>query len=50
MREVQATSPEPGYGLTENDAIPEKAGAGAQNFSGMTQLRSVFAFSEVRNA
>jgi hypothetical protein len=26
---VQATSPEPGYSLTEHDAIPEKTGPGA---------------------
>jgi hypothetical protein len=45
--EVQATSPEPGFSVTEHDAIPEKF---ASNFSGMTQLRSVIAFSEVKNA
>jgi hypothetical protein len=45
--EVQATSPEPGLGITEHDAIPEKF---ELNYSGMTQLRSVFACSEVKNA
>jgi len=45
--EVQATSPEPGFGITEHDAIPEKLD---QNCSGMTQLRSVIACSEVKNA
>jgi hypothetical protein len=50
MREVQATSPEPGYSLTEHDAIPEKTGPMGSNFDGMTQLRSDFAFSEVKNA
>jgi hypothetical protein len=33
--------------MTEHDAIPEKFD---QNHSGMTQLRSVVAFSEVKNA
>jgi len=46
-REVQATSPKPGLSNTEHDAIPEKLD---ENLSGMTQLRSVFAFSEVKNA
>jgi hypothetical protein len=45
--EVQATSPEPGFSITEHDAIPEKFGL---NCSGMTQLRSVIACSEVKNA
>jgi hypothetical protein len=45
--EVQATSPEPGFSLTEHDAIPGKF---RLNSSGMTQLRSVIAFSEVKNA
>jgi len=47
MWEVQATSPEPGFGITEHDAIPEKFNP---NLYGMTQLRSVFACSEVKNA
>jgi hypothetical protein len=33
--------------ITEHDAIPEKF---SPNLSGMTQLRSVFVFSEVENA
>jgi len=33
--------------LTEHDAIPGKFGL---NSSGMTQLRSVIAYSEVKNA
>jgi hypothetical protein len=45
--EVQATSPEPGLRLTEHDAIPGKF---KSNSSGMTQLRSAFSFSEVKNA
>jgi hypothetical protein len=45
--EVQATSPEPGFSNTEHDAIPGKF---MPNSSGMTQLRSVFAVSEVKNA
>ena len=45
--EVRATSPEPGLSITEHDAIPEKFGL---NLYGMTQLRSVFACSEVKNA
>jgi hypothetical protein len=44
---VQATSPEPGFSVTEHDAIPEKFNS---NCSGMTQLRSIIAFSEVKNA
>jgi hypothetical protein len=47
IREVQATSPKPGLSITEHDAIPEKFGL---NPSGMTQLRSVLAWSEVKNA
>jgi hypothetical protein len=42
--EVLATPPEPGSNITEHDAIPEKF---SPNSSGMTQLRSVFVFSEV---
>jgi hypothetical protein len=45
--EVQATSPEPRVSLTEHDAIPGKFWL---NSSGMTQLRSAIAFSEVKNA
>jgi hypothetical protein len=45
--EVQATSPKPGFGLTEHDAIPGKF---SLNSSGMTQLRSAITFSEVKNA
>jgi hypothetical protein len=44
---VLATPPEPGSNITEHDAIPEKF---SPNSSGMTQLRSVFVFSEVENA
>jgi hypothetical protein len=47
---VQATSPEPGLGKPEHDAIPGKFGLPNPKFSGMTQLRSVFTFSEVKNA
>jgi hypothetical protein len=53
IREVQATSPWPGVSTTEHDAIPEKVDYLIQwdsNFSGMTQLRSVFTFSEVQSA
>jgi hypothetical protein len=42
-----ATPPEPGFNITEHDAIPERFDSKP---SGMTQLRSVFAFSEVENA
>jgi hypothetical protein len=48
--EVQATSPEPGLGKPEHDAIPGKFGLPNPKVSGMTQLRSVFTFSEVKNA
>jgi hypothetical protein len=45
--EVQATSPKPGFSVTEHDAIPRRFNL---NILGMTQLRSVLAFSEVKNA
>jgi hypothetical protein len=44
---MQATPPEPGFNITVHDAIPEKLGSSA---SGMTQLRTVYAGSEVKNA
>jgi hypothetical protein len=44
---VQATSHKPGFAITVHDAIPEKF---MSNFLGMTQLRTVFAVSEVKNA
>jgi hypothetical protein len=47
QREVQATSPKPGFNFTVHDAIPAPLG---KNCAGMTQLRSVFAVSEVKNA
>jgi hypothetical protein len=50
MWEVQATSPEPGLGIAEHDAIPAKFGSPNPKFPGMTQLRSAFTFSEVKNA
>ncbi len=47
---MQATLAKPGYRNTEHDAIPEPyPRLGLQGF-GMTQLRSVFAVSEVKNA
>ena len=45
-----ATSPEPGGCIPEHDAIPEKFIAIGLNCFGMTQLRSVLADSEVKNA
>jgi hypothetical protein len=45
-----ATSPEPGDCIPEHDAIPEKFGPIGLNCFGMTQLRSVLADSEVKNA
>jgi hypothetical protein len=45
--EVQATSPKPGFNVAVHDAIPA---ALASNNAGMTQLRSAFAVSEVKNA
>jgi hypothetical protein len=44
---VQATSPKPGFNLAVHDAIPAELAA---NTVGMTQLRSAFAVSEVKNA
>jgi hypothetical protein len=49
-REVKATSPKPGFNITVHDAIPEKLSHCGLNASGMTQLRTVFAVSEVKNA
>ena len=45
-----ATSPEPGDCIPEHDAIPEQLNPMGLNGVGMTQLRSVFADSEVKNA
>jgi hypothetical protein len=46
--------PKPGVNIPEHDAIPEKLAQLPRlkraNFSGMTQLRSVFVVSEVKNA
>jgi hypothetical protein len=47
---VKATSPKPGFAITVHDAIPEKLCPSGRNLLGMTQLRSVFAVSEVKNA
>jgi hypothetical protein len=44
---VQATSPKPGFNFTVHDAIPAPLG---KNCAGMTQLRTVLAVSEVKNA
>jgi hypothetical protein len=49
MRGMQAIPPEPGANITVHDAIPEKLRA-CRNCFGMTQLRSVFVVSEVKNA
>jgi hypothetical protein len=48
-RGVQATPPQPGFHNTVHDAIPETLPIWGNGF-GMTQLRSVFAVSEVKNA
>jgi hypothetical protein len=46
---MQAIPPKPGFHNTVHDAIPETLPFGGNSF-GMTQLRSVFAVSEVKNA
>jgi hypothetical protein len=48
-RGMQATPPQPGFHNTVHDAIPETLPPQGNGF-GMTQLRFVFAVSEVKNA